>query len=96
MGGEPDAAAAENGAAPYRIYNIGNHRSEPLLRLVSLIEAAVGKKAVIERAPMQPGDVVATYADIEDLKRDVGFEPKTPLTEGIARWAAWYRDYTST
>jgi UDP-glucuronate 4-epimerase len=86
-------ATAEGGAAPYRIYNIGNHRSEPLLRLVSLIEDAVGKKAVIERAPMQPGDVKETYADIEASRRDLDFSPRTTIDEGIPRFVQWYREY---
>jgi UDP-glucuronate 4-epimerase len=88
-----DRPAAANGGAPYRVYNIGNHRSEPLLRLVSLIETAVGKKAVIEHAPMQPGDVKETYADIEASQRDLGFVPRTTIDEGIPRFVKWYREY---
>jgi UDP-glucuronate 4-epimerase len=91
-----DRPAARNGgagAAPHRVYNIGNHRSEPLLRLVALIEAATGRKAVIENAPMQPGDVRETYADIEASQRDLGFSPHTTIDEGIPKFIAWYRQY---
>ncbi|MFO0995535.1 MAG: NAD-dependent epimerase/dehydratase family protein [Alphaproteobacteria bacterium] len=81
------------GAAPHRVYNIGNHRSEPLMRLVALIEAATGKTATIESAPMQPGDVRETYADIEASERDLGFAPRTTIDEGIPKFVAWYRQY---
>ena len=80
-------------AAPHRIYNIGNNRSEPLLRYVELLEKAIGRRAKKELAPMQPGDVKETYADIEAIRRDHGFEPKTSIDEGIPRFVAWYRDY---
>ena len=63
------------------------------MTFIGTIEAALGKEAKKNFLPMQPGDVVATYADVEGLKRDVGFEPKTPLAVGIARWAEWYRSY---
>lgn len=66
------------------------------MTFIQTIETAVGLEAKKNFLPMQNGDVVATYADIEALKRDVGFEPKTPLAEGIARWAAWYKAYTLT
>ncbi|MGQ9684865.1 MAG: NAD-dependent epimerase [Thiobacillaceae bacterium] len=79
--------------APYRVYNIGNHQPVELMTFIRTIEEALGREAQKNFLPMQPGDVVATYADVEDLKRDVGFMPKTPLTEGIARWVAWYRAY---
>ena len=80
-------------AAPHRIYNIGNNRSERLLRYVELLEKAIGRRAKKELAPMQPGDVKETYADIEAIRRDHGFEPKTSIDEGIPRFVAWYRDY---
>ena len=80
-------------SAPHRVYNLGNHRSEPLMRFIGLIESALGKKAEIDFQPIQPGDVPATYADIEASRRDLGFEPKTPIDEGIPRFVAWYRDY---
>ena len=81
------------GTAPHRVYNLGNHRSEPLMRFIGMIESALGKKAEIDFQPIQPGDVPATYADIEASRRDLGFEPKTPIDEGIPRFVAWYRDY---
>ncbi len=60
---------------------------------IGTLEQALGREAVKNFKPMQPGDVEATYADTEALRRDVGFEPRTPLAEGLARWATWYRDY---
>lgn len=79
--------------APFRVYNIGNHQPVELMTFIQTIEAAIGQVAKKNFLPMQNGDVIATYADIEALKRDVGFEPKIPLAEGIARWAAWYKAY---
>ena len=82
--------------APYRIYNIGNHQPVELMVFIETLEKALGKTAIKEFLPMQAGDVPATYADTDDLRRDVGFEPHTPLDEGIARWAAWFRTYSGT
>lgn len=79
--------------APYRVYNIGNHQPIELMTFISTIEQALGKEAKKNFLPMQNGDVVATYADVEDLKRDVGFEPTTDLSEGIAQWVNWYVGY---
>ena len=81
--------------APYRVYNIGNHQPVELMAFIKVIEDCLGREAKKNYLPMQPGDVVATYADVEDLKRDVGYEPKTPLEYGIGRWVEWYREYTS-
>lgn len=78
---------------PYRLYNIGNNRSEPLLRMIGLIEEALGKKAEKELLPMQPGDVPATYADISAIQRDLGFQPRTPIDVGVPRFVEWYRRY---
>jgi UDP-glucuronate 4-epimerase len=86
----PDPAASH---APYRVFNIGNHEPVELMTFIATIENALGKEAVKHFLPMQPGDVVATYADIDSLRDAVGFAPKTPLKEGIARFAAWYREY---
>jgi UDP-glucuronate 4-epimerase len=86
----PDPATSY---APYRIYNIGNHEPVELMTFIETIENALGKKAVKNMLPMQAGDVVATYADIDDLRQDVGFEPKTPLAEGIGKFVAWFRSY---
>jgi UDP-glucuronate 4-epimerase len=77
--------------APYRVYNIGNNRPEPLARLIAAIEAACGLKATLRLKPMQPGDVPATFADIGDLEREIGFRPATPIELGIARFVDWYR-----
>jgi UDP-glucuronate 4-epimerase len=79
------------GQAPYRIYNIGTHRPVALMRLIEIIEENLGKVAQKNFLPMQPGDVPSTYADVEDLRRDVGFEPSTPLEEGIRNFVEWYR-----
>ena len=86
----PDPASS---AAPYRVYNIGNHSPVPLLDFVAAIERAVGKKAETILKPMQPGDVLETFADVEDLRRDFAFAPDTPLQTGIDRFVAWYRSY---
>ena len=79
--------------APHRVYNIGNNRSEELMRFVALIEAACGRKAEIHMQPMQPGDIKETCADITAIRRDFGFEPKTTIDDGIPRTVAWYREY---
>jgi len=79
--------------APYRIYNIGNNQPVELLRFVRVLEESLGIKAEKEFLPMQPGDVPATYADIDDLARDFGFHPSTTIEAGIARFIRWYRDY---
>jgi len=81
------------GEPPHRLYNLGNHRSEPLRRLVELVEQALGRKATIELAPMQPGDARASFADIASATRDLGFLPRVSIDEGVPRFVAWYRDY---
>ncbi len=83
----------DGNTAPHRLYNIGNNQPEPLLRFIALIEQALGKTAQKTLLPMQPGDVPETYADIDDLRRDTGFEPHTAIDEGIPRFVEWYRDY---
>ena len=87
---QPDPATSY---APYRLYNIGNNRPVKLTRFIEVLEAALGRKAKMNLLPMQPGDVPATYADVDDLGRVVGFRPSTPLEEGIARYVTWYREY---
>ncbi|MBX9592539.1 MAG: NAD-dependent epimerase [Hyphomonadaceae bacterium] len=77
--------------APWKIYNIGNNRPEKLLDVVTYMEEVLGRKAIRELLPMQPGDVPATYADVDDLMRDVGFRPSTPIAEGVRRFVDWYR-----
>jgi UDP-glucuronate 4-epimerase len=79
--------------APYKVYNIGNHQPIELMTFINIIEDTLGQEARKNFLPMQPGDVVATYADVEDLKRDIGFVPVTTLSEGIAKWVAWYSGY---
>ena len=78
---------------PYRVYNIGNNRSEPLLRMIEILEQTIGRKAEKEMLPMQPGDVPATYADISAISRDLGFAPTTPIDVGVPRFVDWYRSY---
>ena len=85
----PEAA----GAAPYRVFNIGNHDPVPLLDFIACIEQATGRVATKNLLPMQPGDVPATYASTEALRDWVGFAPSTPLAEGIGRFVRWYREY---
>ena len=80
-------------AAPYRVYNIGNHTPVELLRLIELLEQNLGKTAVKNLLPMQPGDVPATWADVTDLTRDTGFQPATPIEAGVRRFVDWYRNY---
>jgi len=89
-------AAAGPAASPpgeNRIYNLGNHRPENLLDFIAVLERAIGRSAVRELLPMQPGDVPMTYADIEPARRDLGFAPTTPIAEGLPRFVAWYREY---
>lgn len=86
----PDPAAS---SAPWRIYNIGNNQTVKLNEFIAVLEEALGKKARKELLPMQPGDVEATWADINALSLATGFAPVTPLREGIARFAAWYKEY---
>jgi UDP-glucuronate 4-epimerase len=78
---------------PYRLYNLGNHRCEELTRFIALLEGALGRRAIIELAPMQPGDVAATYADITETERDLGFAPTTSIDEGVPRFVEWYGRY---
>jgi UDP-glucuronate 4-epimerase len=88
-----DAPDPGSSLAPWRIYNIGNNRTVEVSRVVDLLEKEFGRPAIREMAPMQPGDVSETRADVDDLMRDVGFRPSTSIEEGIKRFAAWYRGY---
>ncbi|MFL6813750.1 MAG: NAD-dependent epimerase/dehydratase family protein, partial [Bradyrhizobium sp.] len=85
-----DGRAAD---APSRIYNVGNQRPEELLHVVALLEKELGREAVKDMLPMQPGDVMETYADIGDLMRDVSFKPQTSIEDGIRDFVAWYRGH---
>ncbi|HLX79274.1 MAG TPA: NAD-dependent epimerase [Burkholderiales bacterium] len=90
---DPRAPDPGTSSAPWRIYNIGNHEPVELLHFVGLLEEALGRKAVKNMAPMQPGDVAETFADVEALERATGFRPKTTLAEGVRRFVEWYRSY---
>ena len=89
-GDNPDPGTSP---APYRLYNIGNNNPVKLLDFIAAIEQALGKKAIKELLPIQPGDVAATYANIDDLEADVGYRPNTPTEQGIDQFVAWYLDY---
>ncbi len=79
--------------APYKLYNIGNHKPVELLEFLSVLEELIKKKAIVENKPMQPGDMLETYADIEDITRAVGFAPETDIYTGLSRFVEWYKDY---
>ncbi len=79
--------------SPHAVYNIGNHRSEELMRMVGLLEQATGRKAEIDFRPMQPGDVKDTFADISAIQRDHGFEPSTTIDVGVPRFVDWFKQY---
>jgi UDP-glucuronate 4-epimerase len=89
----PDAVTPATSTAPWRVYNIGNNQPVALLRWIETFEQCLGRKAELELLPLQPGDVVATAADISALERDVGFRPTTPIAEGVRRFVDWYRSY---
>lgn len=89
-GNTPDAASS---FAPYRLYNIGNNKPVELMRFIEIIEEKLGKKAVKNLLPLQEGDVPETYADVDDLMRDVDFKPATPIEVGIGHFIEWYVDY---
>ncbi|HYD25581.1 MAG TPA: SDR family NAD(P)-dependent oxidoreductase [Croceibacterium sp.] len=89
-----DGAAKPGGSTkPHALYNLGNNRSEPLTRFIELLEAACGREAEVQWLPMQPGDVVQTYADIDAARRDFGYVPRTAIDEGIPRFVQWYKAY---
>src|SRR6476619_6305065 len=88
-----DAAKAGGSTAPHALYNIGNSRSEDLMRVVALLEEASGKQALLDPQPMQAGDVKDTFADIRAIARDHGFSPSTSIDEGVPRFVSWYRDF---
>jgi UDP-glucuronate 4-epimerase len=89
-GAAPDAATS---SAPYRLYNIGNHEPVELMHYIEVLEENLGRKAEKNLLPLQPGDVPDTYADVDDLRRDVGYAPATSVEDGIRRFVEWYRDY---
>jgi len=89
-GDVPDSASSN---APYRLYNIGNNQPVELMHYIKVLEDCLGKQAEKNMLPLQPGDVPATYADVTDLVRDVGYKPDMSVEDGVARFVAWYRDY---
>jgi UDP-glucuronate 4-epimerase len=89
-GDAPDPATSR---APYRLYNIGNHQPVELLHLIKVLERCLGRRAEVNLQPMQPGDVPETFADVDDLARDVGFQPATTIEVGVGRFVGWYREY---
>ena len=89
----PASDSKTPGTPPHVLYNLGNHKSEKLTDFIAEIEKALGKKARMTMAPMQPGDVPSTYADIESSTRELGFEPTTPISVGVPKFVAWFRDY---
>jgi len=89
-GANPDSATSK---APYRIYNIGSNKPCELMRYIEIIEECVGKKAEMNMLPLQPGDVPATYADVDALIKDVDYKPSTSIEEGVAKFVEWYRDF---
>ncbi len=92
-GEHPDSASS---TAPYRLYNIGNNQPTELMRYIEVLEECLGKKAQMNMLPLQPGDVPATYANVDTLVHDVGYKPNTNVEVGIARFIEWYREYYST
>ena len=89
-GDKPDPGTSYT---PYKIYNIGNNQSVELMHFINILEKALGKEAKKEFLPMQLGDVPETYADVDDLMKDIGFKPKTSIEEGIAKFVEWYKEY---
>jgi UDP-glucuronate 4-epimerase len=88
-----DAPDPSSSSAPFRLYNIGNHEPVQLMRYIEVIEECVGRKATKNFLPMQAGDVPATFADIDDLVRDVGYRPATPIETGVRRFVEWFCEY---
>jgi UDP-glucuronate 4-epimerase len=89
-GDRPDPATSY---APWRVFNIGNSQPVKLMHYIEVLEQCLGRKAIVELLPMQPGDVRATIADVSDLEQAVDFRPRTAVEEGVAKFVAWYKDY---
>jgi UDP-glucuronate 4-epimerase len=89
-GADPDSATS---TSPYRLYNIGNHQPVELMRYIEVLEQCLGKTAEKILLPLQAGDVPDTYADVEDLVRDTGYKPATPIEVGVRNFVDWYRGY---
>ncbi len=88
-----DNPPARADGPPYKIYNIGNNRSEPLMRLIGVLEGALGRKAEIVQRPMQMGDVKESFADIDAIQRDLGFEPTISIDVGVPKFVEWFKSY---
>ena len=88
-----DNPPARADGPPYKIYNIGNNRSEPLMRLIGVLEGALGRKAEIVQRPMQMGDVKESFADIDAIQTDLGFEPTTSIDVGVPKFVEWFKSY---
>ena len=86
----PDSAS---GNTPYRLYNIGNSKPVKLTKFIEVLERCLGKKAKMNLLPLQPGDVPITYADIDDLTKDIDFRPSTTIEEGVKKFTEWYLSY---
>jgi UDP-glucuronate 4-epimerase len=89
-------SSTQAASAPYAIYNIGNHTAVELETFIAELERLLGKRAIKEYAPLQPGDVTETFASIERIAAATGFAPRTTLAEGLARFVDWYREYYAT
>jgi UDP-glucuronate 4-epimerase len=89
------AEKAGGSTKPHALYNIGNHRSEPLMKVIGLLEQECDRKAEMEMLPMQPGDVQRTYADIDAIQRDLGYQPSTSIDVGVPAFVRWYREYNA-
>lgn len=85
--------APDEGGVRHRVYNLGNHKAENLMDFIAVLETALGRKALVDFQPMQPGDVEATYADIAATTRDIGFQPTTPISVGLPKFVSWYKQY---
>jgi UDP-glucuronate 4-epimerase len=88
--------AGQAAGAPAGVYNVGNNHPEELTHVVAVLERELGRAAVREMLPMQPGDVIETFADVAELMRDTGFRPQTSIEDGLRNFVAWYRDYYRT
>jgi UDP-glucuronate 4-epimerase len=88
-----DPPAVSGASAPVRVYNIGNNQPVQLMDVIRVIEEKIGKKAIVNMLPMQSGDVLVTYADIDRLSEAVGYRPHTPIEMGVDRFINWFRNY---
>ena len=90
---QPPGDGGSAAGAPAKVYNVGNNHPEELTHLVAVLERELGRTAIKEMLPMQPGDVTETFADVTELMRDTGFKPHTSIEDGLRDFVAWYRDY---